>query len=144
MRLDRQVHRSLEFYLCLAVASMCDRETVFVYGSLRKGMPQHHLVSGSPFLGYGSTAPAFTLYDSGDWPAAIATGGTAIYGELYDLSIPELALVDAYERHPHFFCRKRVKLADRRITSIWIYTLDIPDHWKRIETGDWVRYAADA
>ena len=144
MRLDPQAHLSLDFYLRRAVESMCDRETVFVYGSLRRGMAQLHLITGAPFLGYGSTADTFTLYDSGDWPAAITTGVTAIYGELYDLSTQELALIDAYERHPHFFCRKRVKLADRRITSIWIYTLDIPEHWKRIGTGDWVRYTADA
>ena len=140
MRLDRQAHLSLDFYLCLAVASMCDRKTVFVYGSLRRGMAHHHLITGAPFLGYGSTADTFTLYDSGDWPAAVPTGVTAIYGELYELSPQELVAIDAYERHPDFFCRKRVMLADGRITSIWIYILEIPGHWKRIGTGDWVRY----
>ncbi len=143
MRLDPQAHLSLDFNLPRTVEPMRNRETVFVYGSLRRGMAQHHLITGAPFLGYGSTADTFTLYDSGDWPAAITTGVTAIYGELYALSTQKLAAIDAYEGHPHFFCRKRVMLADRQITSIWIYTLDIPDHWKRIGTGDWVRYTAN-
>ena len=57
-------------------------ESIFVYGSLRKGMAQHALLADARFLGPAATQPEFTLLDTGHWPAAITGGRTSIIGEM--------------------------------------------------------------
>ena len=116
---------------------MTARHIIFVYGSLRKGKPQHALLSDARFLGEAMTRPVFTLVDTGAWPAATLTGQTAIAGEVYAVSAKRLAALDAYEQHPFLFRRSRVVLADNREAWMWVYISEINPHWRLLESGYW-------
>lgn len=59
---------------------------VFVYGTLMSGMPNAHLIEGSPFAG-SALVQGYTLYDLGAFPAIVKSGESAwnddrVYGEL--------------------------------------------------------------
>ena len=110
---------------------------IFVYGSLRLGMTQHAKLSSVPFLGHAVTRPEFTLFDSGPWPAAVRGGETAIVGELYEVTNKKIAELDRYERHPDFFFRQKITLANRLEAWMWIYISRLPHEWKAIGDGCW-------
>lgn len=55
---------------------------VFVYGTLRNGERNHHLLATSQCLGHHTTPPVYSLYDLGTYPAVI-TGHSPILGEVY-------------------------------------------------------------
>ena len=116
---------------------MASVERIFVYGTLRRGMRQHSMLSGAMFRGLSKTEPAFTLLDAGAWPAAISGGQTSIGGEVYNLPGEQLEALDAYERHPHFFRRFHVVLADTRLAWMWVYISDIEPHWQFLPDGCW-------
>ena len=116
---------------------MTPDETIFVYGSLRKGRPQHALIADARFLCVANTQPLFTLLDTGPWPAAISRGQTSIAGELYAVSTKRLGQLDEYERHPSFFRRSKVVLADKRVAWMWVYISKIEPHWQSLDSGDW-------
>ena len=40
-------------------------ETVFVYGSLKRGFVNHHVIADAKFLGTGVTGPGFAMLDLG-------------------------------------------------------------------------------
>ena len=110
---------------------------IFVYGSLRKGMTQHALLGGAQFLGSAMTKSEFTLFDAGLWPAAVQNGNTAIFGELYEVKPKKVSEIDSYERHPEFFRRHKIMLADEINAWMWIYISDVDPTWISIEDGCW-------
>ncbi|MEC7502077.1 MAG: gamma-glutamylcyclotransferase family protein [Planctomycetota bacterium] len=110
---------------------------IFVYGSLRKGMTQHAILAGAQFLGSAMTKPEYTLLDAGAWPAAVRDGNTAIVGELYEVKPNKVSEIDRYERHPNFFCRQKIMLADEIMAWMWIYVSEVHPSWLRIEDGCW-------
>ena len=48
---------------------------IFVYGTLKKGGSNHHLMAGQKFLGAARTIPGFRLYDLGGHPGMIPLPG---------------------------------------------------------------------
>lgn len=42
-------------------------ELVFVYGTLKRGFPNHHFMEGATFLGMARTVDAYPLVLGGDW-----------------------------------------------------------------------------
>ena len=110
---------------------------IFVYGSLRHGMVQHEILAGSQFLGTATTESEFTLFDVGEWPAAIHKGTTAIVGELYGVNPSKLAEIDRYERHPDLFSRQAVMLAGGLNAWMWIYISEVHPSWPHIQDGCW-------
>lgn len=85
--------------------------TVFVYGSLLSGEANHHVMRGAELLRATTTIAAFTLYDLGPYPALLATGDTAIEGEIYRVSAAILARLDRFEDHPRLYRRGAVALS---------------------------------
>ncbi|MFZ5493927.1 MAG: gamma-glutamylcyclotransferase family protein [Verrucomicrobiota bacterium] len=73
--------------------------TVFVYGTLKRGGPNHPFLEGQEFLGEVRTAPGFTLYSLGDYPGMVrAPGDTAgVTGELWSVDDACLAELDRLE-----------------------------------------------
>ncbi len=81
---------------------------LFVYGTLKKGQPNHELLEAeiregfAEYLGEG-TLQGFVLYDRGNFPVAVPGPGT-VHGECY--RIPRELLVgelDQREGFPHGF-----------------------------------------
>jgi len=82
---------------------------LFVYGTLRRGQPNHALLGGAPLVGSVLTEPCFELIESAGYPALVP-GTTAIEGEVYAVDPALLAQLDAFEGPG--YVRALVRLAD--------------------------------
>jgi gamma-glutamylcyclotransferase (GGCT)/AIG2-like uncharacterized protein YtfP len=112
---------------------------VFVYGTLRKGESHAHLMQGAHYLGPHVTEPRYTLYDLGEYPAAVPGGVTSIHGEVYALDDAQLATLDEYEEYPAVYDRRLIGTA---YGEAWIYLLRAPPAVACvIAHGDWRRRA---
>lgn len=117
---------------------MTDRaERVFVYGTLRRGQPNHRLLAGAHYLGTHVTPACYTMLDLGTYPAVIEGGATAVVGEVYAVDRALLARLDRFEDCPGEYARRRI---DTPYGAAWIYLYSRTPRGKRpIASGDWVR-----
>ncbi len=106
-------------------------ELVFVYGSLKRGEPNHRWLDGSRFLGRRRLVGA-RLHDLGPYPMAVpAAPGkepdepqapsepALIHGELYALGAGGLSRLDQLEDVPREYQRQRWRLSDGSLA--WLY-----------------------
>jgi gamma-glutamylaminecyclotransferase len=98
---------------------------VFVYGSLKRGFRNHHLLETSRFIGPGTTRRDFDLLDLGYFPAAIRPGAFAIQGELFSVDRHTLRNLDWLEGNGTFYRREQhpVIVQEAGLVSAWIYLL---------------------
>jgi gamma-glutamylcyclotransferase (GGCT)/AIG2-like uncharacterized protein YtfP len=111
---------------------------VFVYGSLLRGEANHVHLEGARFIGTVRTAPAFTLFDLGEFPALVATGHDAVSGELWEVDDAHLERLDAFEEHPDVYARRKIPLEDGRDAFAYL-PRTAPTARERIVSGDWRR-----
>ncbi len=73
--------------------------TVFVYGTLKRGGSNHVFLRGQKFLGDARTAPGFTLYSLGDYPGMVRAPGdlAGVTGELWSVDDACLDELDRLE-----------------------------------------------
>lgn len=86
---------------------------LFVYGTLKRGCKNHHLMSAGTYLGDARTAPGYRLHDLGDFPGMVvdATDTAGVTGEVWSVSAAALARLDAFEGVPEgLYRRERVPL----------------------------------
>ncbi len=121
---------------------------VFVYGSLMRGLHNHHYLRTARLVEATLTVSEHSLVDLGAFPGvtwlplAWEHHSTPIKGELYEVDDPTLALLDRLEGHPRFYERKEVDLQNG--ATAWMYFLVRPDmDHHPVLTGDWRRYCAD-
>jgi len=84
---------------------------LFVYGTLKKDFPNSSLLRRATYVGDYITDDMYAFYDTGGFPVACPYNnewGTAIKGELYQVSKTILNRVDVLEGHPDFFSRNIV------------------------------------
>tara|TARA_Y100000361_G_scaffold27316_1_gene22260 strand:+ start:7034 stop:7678 length:645 start_codon:yes stop_codon:yes gene_type:complete len=100
---------------------------VAVYGTLKKGGSNHHLLYGQRFVGKGTTRDKYPLVISG-LPYLLDKSG---YGhhvevEVYKVNNDTFAALDSLEGHPQFYQRKRIpiKLGSGTILTAWIYFIN--------------------
>lgn len=114
-----------------------DLVRVFVYGTLRRGESNHRYVAEARRLGGHVTAPGYTLYDTGPFPAAMAGGSTAIVGEVYAVDRRGFRLLDRLEGYPREYTRRRIATPyGAAWMYLWIRRVD--PRWRRL-AGDWCR-----
>ncbi len=96
------------------------RHFVFVYGTLKKGERNHHLLQGCK--GTKALAPGMRVHCGPGYPYAIRGEGTAI-GELYEVDEQTLKRLDELEGHPEYYRREltEVVLEDGKELTAWIY-----------------------
>ena len=113
-------------------------ELVFVYGTLKEGFSNHHVLGEMrKLIGEATTvASTFSMLDLGAFPAVSLEGGTTIKGEVY--SIPNLKRVDSLEGYPHFYNRMEVETT---MGSAWMYFVKDGDYPMNevIPSGEWVK-----
>jgi len=111
---------------------------VFVYGTLRPGERNHSYLDSATHLAGHTTAAAFTLLDTGPYPAALDTGTTALVGDIFSVDEPTFAALDVLEGYPVHYTRR---LIDTEFGTVWIYLwIAVRDaRWPVIEHGDWCR-----
>jgi gamma-glutamylcyclotransferase (GGCT)/AIG2-like uncharacterized protein YtfP len=112
---------------------------LFVYGSLLRGEPAHHLLDRARYLADASTAPGFALVDFVDWPGMLREGGAAVRGELFAVPAALVPALDRYEDHPAVFVREQIELADGTRAEAYLVRAERARDRPRIASGDWRR-----
>lgn len=120
-----------------AIASstqICDKQTmgdstaVFVYGTLKRGCRNHHVLGSTAFLGEAWTAPLYLMVNCGSYPGLVhaepAREGQAIHGELYCVDVQLLALLDAFEDVPREYIRASIELRNGLRAHSYFYRGD--------------------
>ena len=107
---------------------------VLVYGTLRQGESNHHLLSHSQFLGKVITQAQFQLFDLGPYPAAIK-GEQALVAEVYLVDDETMKQLDILEDYPHEYDRE---LINTPYGHAWIYLYQNKSLLKKVlHSGDW-------
>lgn len=80
---------------------------LFVYGTLKKGYGNHHILDGAKLIGNARMYNA-VMYSLGGFPGLQKTASLEDYvdGELYDVDAGVLKRCDMLEGHPDFYIRK--------------------------------------
>ncbi|MDG3087028.1 gamma-glutamylcyclotransferase [Vibrio hannami] len=108
---------------------------VFVYGTLRKGECNHHLLAQSEYLGMYETEPNFQLFDLGQYPG-LMEGMHSITGEVYRVSDSTLAELDILEDVPIEYRRESIETP---FGQTWIYIYQQPVTQDQvIDSGNWL------
>ena len=81
---------------------------LFVYGTLRRGGPNHPRLAGARLVGEGTTVERLALF-VGDFPyLAAAPAVHRVRGEVYAVDAALLAAIDRLEGHPTWYERRPV------------------------------------
>jgi gamma-glutamylcyclotransferase (GGCT)/AIG2-like uncharacterized protein YtfP len=110
---------------------------VMVYGTLLRGQPNHGRMAGATFVREVRTEACFTLVDLGPFPALRDGGGTAVLGELYEVTPEHLAALDRFEGVPHHYERVTVRLADGARVQVYVQRGTLHRGGDVIASGDW-------
>lgn len=97
------------------------QHSVFVYGTLKQGFPNHHLMPEAEFRGTAQTTNRLPLVLAGQWytPVLIAeSGGHRVTGELYGVDDDGLRYLDDLEGIGREFGFDRIEIE-----------VDLPDAW---------------
>jgi len=105
---------------------MEQKHLVFVYGTLRNGHSNHHLLKEAYCYGIGSTENCFAMYLISGYPYVTSSEPRyPIVGELYAVDDDTLHTLDRMEGHPRYYERREttVVVGDGRHVA-WMYFRD--------------------
>jgi len=114
------------------------KNTIFVYGTLKRGQRNDHLLLDQQFLGTAQTLARYRLYDCGRHPALVPDpgNGVAVRGEVWQVSKETLQKLDEYEGVPDYFSRRPILLQgwDSPVEAYYFNgdvtrLKDCGDHW---------------
>ncbi|WP_440952302.1 gamma-glutamylcyclotransferase family protein [Methanococcoides sp. FTZ1] len=110
---------------------------LFVYGTLKKGCCNHHLLGDSTFVCEASTATEFRMLDLEYFPGVVmGEPGSKISGELYNADNELLKVLDEFEGK--WFCRKNVLLDNGSETWMYFLSPAAPcEKYPVISSGKW-------
>jgi gamma-glutamylcyclotransferase (GGCT)/AIG2-like uncharacterized protein YtfP len=74
-------------------------ERIFVYGTLKRGLSNHHFMAGQRFVGEARTAPRYRMADCGGYPGmyAVEHQGVSVRGEVWQVDEGCRARLDVLE-----------------------------------------------
>ena len=107
---------------------MESKQLVFVYGTLRKGHCNHHLLKDSHCYGVGCSEAWYAMYLKNGYPYVTSTESRyPIVGELYSVHDETLVTLDKFEGHPRYYERREVPviIGEKRYVA-WMYFRDPP------------------
>ncbi|WP_406657529.1 gamma-glutamylcyclotransferase family protein [Methanolobus sp. ZRKC2] len=111
---------------------------VFVYGSLKRGFSNHHLMESSKFICSTRTLEKFAMIDLDSFPGVIKEKKVSpIHGEVYDLDTNTLEQIDAYEGK--WYSREDVEL-EAGLTAQMYFLVKYPrdtENLQVISKGFW-------
>ncbi|KAH8346312.1 hypothetical protein KR084_001777, partial [Drosophila pseudotakahashii] len=113
---------------------MAARRVVFVYGTLKRGEPNHHWLTKkengeAKFLGRGTTAVKFPLVVGTRYniPFLLARPGEGnhIEGEVYEVNQAMFAKLDELEDYPAYYDREEQAILTEQNETIqcWLYLI---------------------
>ena len=124
-----------------------DNNLLFVYGTLRDGMPNHPLMGGCNLVMPKAVINAKLFL--GGWLPMIFEGEGRVVGEVYEIPDAEKwRRLDSLEGHPDWYQRRLVDAItgpDDPPTKVWAYFMN--DHHdypglKYVEDGDYSKLRA--
>ncbi len=122
-------------------------QTVFVYGTLRRGGSNHFRMAGAEFITSGTiTGRMYRI----DWYPGIVLdpAGDEIHGEAYSVDPDLLAALDVFEGvsagevdgSEYRRVLTTVVKKDSKILNAWVWEwLGMVDESQRISDGDWLK-----
>ncbi|MCA1742937.1 MAG: gamma-glutamylcyclotransferase [Desulfovibrionales bacterium] len=96
---------------------------VFVYGTLRQGCSNHHLLKDVRNLGKARTMEKYALYID-DFPYLYkGQSWCRIRGEVYEVGKEDFKRLDVLENHPFWYQREKISvlLDNGTIMEVWVY-----------------------
>jgi gamma-glutamylcyclotransferase (GGCT)/AIG2-like uncharacterized protein YtfP len=107
-----------------------------------KGLGNHGTMTRARgvFVREDVTRPEFTLYSLGAFPAMARNGKTAVRGEVYEVPLVDMKVLDALESEGTFYHRVPVTLASGAIVQTYILIMEnhgFTDTDVVVESGDW-------
>lgn len=120
---------------------------VFVYGSLRRRMINHHLMSDTVYV-RDDFLKGCEIYPNSNhsYPYAIEGYGR-LKGEVYIVNSHKIAELDEFEDVPRYYYKKEMQLESGDLAYVYLKSekeelLRLAERGmtKKIENGDWVEY----
>lgn len=120
-------------------------KTLFVNGTLMRGLALHGNLDGAEFIGEFRTRPLYRIYSINDVHPGmfkVGEGGVSVAGEMYRMSDETWARVEAGEP-PHLYCGP-VELDDGQVVDGILYPQEqiTAAHTDISSYGDWRAYMA--
>ena len=120
-------------------------KTLFVNGTLMRGLALHGNLDGAEFMGEFRTRPLYRIYSINDVHPGmfkVGEGGVSVAGEMYRMSDETWARVEAGEP-PHLYCGP-VELDDGQVVDGILYPQEqiTAAHTDISSYGDWRAYMA--
>jgi gamma-glutamylcyclotransferase (GGCT)/AIG2-like uncharacterized protein YtfP len=114
--------------------------TLFVYGTLRKGLGNHYFLDRSKFLGMAKTKKRYALYGNGIPFLSRKKAVSQVTGEVYAVDADTLRRLDQLEGHPDWYRREQAEVVLQNANEIgaWIYFCDTAEG-NLIESGDFLQ-----
>lgn len=85
--------------------------TIFVYGTLKRGFRNHHLVHDSEYLGEATTAERYTMTVAEGTPFVNRDKKLShIHGEVYSVTANTFDKLDELEEHPVWYKREEIEV----------------------------------
>lgn len=115
---------------------------VAVYGSLRKGLYNHYLMSHSDFIKTVSVEVPFKMISMSDrFPALIPTKeNNLVVFELYKVDDKTARNLDILEGYPDFYSKKYIKIEDEDYLVYYLSPLKITNEEEVVKSGDWTEF----
>jgi gamma-glutamylcyclotransferase (GGCT)/AIG2-like uncharacterized protein YtfP len=104
------------------------KTVLFVYGTLKRGLLNHHLLAGEEFLGEVETEPRYRVIDLLHYPGLIddEADGLPVKGELWRVTASCLAVLDEFEEVSHTFARRPVRIPGRGLVEAYFWSQRVP------------------
>lgn len=102
------------------------KHLVFVYGTLRSGHSNHHLLKDAYCYGTGSTEAGYAMYLISGYPYVTSSEARyPIVGEMYAVDDDTLKTLDRMEGHPRYYERRETTvIVDGNRHIAWMYFRD--------------------
>ena len=115
-----------------------NRYKLFVYGTLKKGLCNHHYLKSAKFLGKAVTKAPFPMIAPMKWyPYLLDQQGKGyrVEGELYEVDEETLAKIDELEEYPSYYTRRWIDVEDEsgQTHRALAYFLAEPIQWREEE-----------
>ena len=115
---------------------------LFVYGTLKRGCSNHHLLATQSFVGIARTQPGFRLYDLGGYPgiASRSDDREGVVGEVWSVDAEALAELDRFEGvHEGLYRRAIIALLPPfDTTSVEAYLPGVPFSDRPDVGSEWI------
>jgi gamma-glutamylcyclotransferase (GGCT)/AIG2-like uncharacterized protein YtfP len=117
----------------------------FVYGTLKKGFPNHHFLGASKLVSDKAWVNAI-MFDLRSFPACVLSDKGVVFGELYEVTDPEVE--DTLDRlegvDSGFYTKEKVEClylenGESKQATVIMYTMpDVKvEGYERIRLGEW-------